>query len=92
MDFHLEHHIAELLLKSLRDELSDLEREELYCWKSGSPERKALFLRVQEDEYIDRELTIYIQGKKKNPVLWEQVRKHSILRKKRKFVIFFQIY
>ena len=49
MDFHLEHHIAELLLKSLRDELSDLEREELYCWKSGSPERKALFLRVQED-------------------------------------------
>lgn len=86
MDFHLEHHIAELLLKSLRDELSDPEREELYCWKSGSPEREALFLRVQEDEYIDRELTIYIQGKKKNPVLWEQVRKHSILRKKRKFV------
>ena len=35
MDFHLEHHIVELLLKSLRDELSDLEREELY-WLNGS--------------------------------------------------------
>lgn len=86
MNFHLEHHIAELLYKSIRDELSDSEREELYRWKSGVPEREALFLRVQNDEYVDRELTIYIQGKKKNTVLWEQVRKHSILRKKRKFV------
>lgn len=86
MEFHLEHHIAELLLKSFRGELSDSEREELYDWKSGSPEREALFSRVQDDEYIERELAIYIQGKKKNPVLWEQVRKHSILRKRRKLV------
>ena len=50
MNFHLEHHIAELLYKSIRDELSDSEREELYRWKSGVPEREALFLRVQNDE------------------------------------------
>lgn len=86
MNFHLEHHIAELLYKSIRDELSDSEREELYRWKSGVPEREALFLRVQNDEYVDRELTIYIQGKKKNSVLWERVREHSILRKRKKFV------
>ena len=82
-DFHLEHHIAELLLKSLREELSDSEQEELHRWKTGIPEREALFLRIQDDEYLDRELAIYIQGKKKNPALWEQVRKHSILRRKR---------
>lgn len=86
VDFYLEHRIAELLLKNLREGLTASEREELHRWKAGSPEREALFSRVQDDEYIDRALTAYIQGKQKNPVLWERIRKHIILRKKRMFL------
>lgn len=86
MDFHLEHRIAELLLKSLREELSDSEREELSRWRIEAPEHEALFSRVQQDEYIDGELKIFIEGQKKNPILWERIRQNTIRRKRRKFV------
>jgi len=86
MNFHLEHRIAELLLKSLREELSDSEREELSHWRAEAPEHEVLFSRVQQDEYIDGELKIFIEGQKKNPVLWERIRKKGIRRKRRRFV------
>lgn len=86
MNFHSEHHIAELLYKSIRNELSDAERKELERWCSVSPVYKALFLRIQQDEYIDRELKIFIEGQKKNSVLWECIHRNHILRKKRKLV------
>ena len=53
MNFHLEHHIAELLYRSIRGELSDFERQELNQWRSDSPMHETLFMRLQDDGYID---------------------------------------
>ena len=49
MNFHLEHHIAELLYRSIRGKLSDFEREELNQWRSDSPMHEAFFMRLQDD-------------------------------------------
>ena len=43
---------------------------------------EALFMRLQDDGYIDEELGIFIKGEEKNSVLWERIRENSILRKK----------
>ena len=51
MNFHLEHHIAELLYRSIRGKLSDFEREELNQWRSDSPMHEALFLRHARSVY-----------------------------------------
>ncbi|MBS7199551.1 MAG: DUF4974 domain-containing protein [Bacteroidales bacterium] len=88
MNFDLEHHIAELLYKSIRGELSDSEREYLERWRSASPSHEALFMRVQDDKYIDQELEVFINGEKKNSVLWERIRENSILRRKRNLIRF----
>ena len=56
MNFHLEHHIAELLYRSIRGKLSDFEREELNQWRSDSPMHEAFFMRLQDDGYIGEEL------------------------------------
>ena len=84
MNFHLEHHIAELLYRSIRGKLSDFEREELNQWRSDSPMHEALFMRLQDDGYIDEELGIFIKGEEKNSVLWERIRENSILRKRKR--------
>ena len=65
MNFHLEHHIAELLYKSIRGELSDFERQELNQWRADSPMHETLFMRLQNDEYIDEELGVFIKVKRK---------------------------
>lgn len=88
MNFRLEHHIAELLYKSIRGELSDSEQEFLEQWRSASPEHEALFMRIQDDKYIDKELEIFINSKKKNTVLWERIRENSILRRRRNIIKF----
>ena len=88
MNFHLEHHIAELLYRSIRGKLSDFEREELNQWRSDSPMHEALFMRLQDDGYIDEELGIFVKGEEKNSVLWERIRENSILRKRKKFIRF----
>lgn len=88
MNFDLEHHIAELLYKSIRGELSDSEREYLEQWRSDSPKHEALFMRVQDDKYIDQELEVFINGEKKNSILWECIRENSILRRKRNLIRF----
>ena len=88
MNFHLEHHIAELLYRSIRGKLSDFEREELNQWRSDSPMHEALFMRLQDDGYIDEELGIFIKGEEKNSVLWERIRENSILRKRKRFIRF----
>ena len=89
MNFHLEHHIAELLYKSIRGELSDFERQELNQWRADSPMHETLFMRLQNDEYIDEELGVFIKGEEKNSVLWGRIRENSILRKKKRFIRFF---
>ena len=89
MNFHLEHHIAELLYKSIRGELSDFERQELNQWRADSPMHETLFMRLQNDEYIDEELGVFIKGEEKNSVLWGRIRENSILRKRKKFIRFF---
>ena len=75
----MEHHIAELLYRSIRGKLSDFEREELNQWRSDSPMHEALFMRLQDDGYIDEELGIFVKGEEKNSVLWERIRENSIL-------------
>ena len=65
MNFHLEHHIAELLYRSIRGKLSDFEREELNQWRSDSPMHEAFFMRLQDDGYIGEELGIFIKGEEK---------------------------
>ena len=82
MNFHLEHHIAELLYRSIRGELSDFERQELNQWRSDSPMHETLFMRLQDDEYIDEELGVFIKSEEKKSVLWGRIRENSILRKK----------
>lgn len=67
MNFHLEHHIAELLYRSIRGELSDFERQELNQWRSDSPMHETLFMRLQDDEYIDEELGVFIKSEEKIP-------------------------
>ena len=76
MNFHLEHHIAELLYKSIRGELSDFERQELNQWRADSPMHETLFMRLQNDEYIDEELGVFIKGEEKNSVLWGRIREN----------------
>ena len=88
MNFHLEHHIAELLYRSIRGELSDFERQELNQWRSDSPMHETLFMRLQDDEYIDEELGVFIKSEEKNSVLWGRIRENSILRKKKRFIRF----
>ena len=88
MNFHLEHHIAELLYRSIRGKLSDFEREELNQWRSDSPMHEAFFMRLQDDGYIGEELGIFIKGEEKNSVLWERIRENSILRKRKRFIRF----
>ena len=73
MNFHLEHHIAELLYRSIRGELSDFERQELNQWRSDSPMHETLFMRLQDDEYIDEELGVFIKSEEKNSVLWGRI-------------------
>ena len=88
MNFHLEHHIAELLYRSIRGELSDFERQELNQWRSDSPMHETLFMRLQDDEYIDEELGVFIKSEEKKSVLWGRIRENSILRKKKRFIRF----
>lgn len=45
-------------------------------------------MRVQDDKYIDEELEIFINGEKKNFVLWERIRENSVLRRKRNLIRF----
>ena len=77
MNFHLEHHIAELLYRSIRGKLSDFEREELNQWRSDSPMHEALFMRLQDDGYIDEELGIFVKGEEKNSILMSLFMKHQ---------------
>ena len=84
MNIHLEPHLAELLYKSIRRQLSATEQEELDGWRTALPEHELFYQRVHQEEYIDRELCLFLHGKNKNAPLWEEIRQKSILKHKRK--------
>lgn len=83
MDIRLEHHQAELLYKSLRGELSATEEEELSNWRAVSSEHERFYQRVHREEYIDRELSRFLQGENKNQPLWQNIRQRTVLKQKR---------
>lgn len=84
MNIHLEHHLAGLLYKSIRKELSATEAEELEQWRKASPEHESFYRRVQEEEYIDRELSLFIRGENRNALLWENIRQRNALNQRKK--------
>ncbi len=84
MNTNLSHPIAELLFRSLRGELSEKEQETLDLWRSISEKNEAVYNKVHEEGYIDRELKIFIEGSKKNTALWENIQKDYTQRQQTK--------
>lgn len=84
MNIHLGHHLADLLYKSIREELSATEAEELEQWRTALPEHESFYRRVQQEEYIDRELSLFIRGENRNALLWESIRQRNALNQRKK--------
>lgn len=69
MNFHLNIILQNFVQEYIRGELSDFERQELNQWRADSPMHETLFMRLQNDEYIDEELGVFIKGEEKNSVM-----------------------